>query len=259
MLHREVEGALRDAHGLRPDDGPAGVENLHGDLEAFARGGHEVLIGNEYVVEVDVRGRRGPHPQLAVLLSGFEARRARFHDQADDALGARPRLGGGEDEEGIGYVAVGDIGLGPVEEVAAVLGRGVGAAAGGVAARVGLGETEGADGLAACQGRHVLLLLGVGPEPFDADGGEREAGEQGQAHARIEAGELLSGDGGLQEAAAPAVALGGNAEAGEAQVAHLAVERGVERLRRVALARAGSSSRTEKSRMARRRSWSDSE
>ena len=88
------------------------------------------------------------------------------------ALGALCGIGLGDNDDHIGVLAIGDVGLGPVHhEMVAVLDRG-GADALQVAARPRLGHGDGRDDVARHHAGQVFLPLFLGAEPLDVIGSD---------------------------------------------------------------------------------------
>jgi hypothetical protein len=99
-------------------------------------------------------------------------------------------LHGRHDE--VGAHAVRDVGLRPVDHIAAVHPAGEGADAGHVGARAGLGDPERRDALAADGGREEALLLVIRPELPDRRSGNADVGADARREAaRTATPELL--------------------------------------------------------------------
>jgi hypothetical protein len=120
-----------------------------------------------------------------------------------DALGTLLRIGLGDDHDQVGVLAVGDEGLGAVENVTIALFHRGGAHVLQVGAGARLAHRDGADHLAARQLRQPALLLLLGAEPPDV--GRDDAGMQRRAEA-VEAAEAVGAvdDGLVRKAAAGA-------------------------------------------------------
>ncbi|EAU62243.1 conserved hypothetical protein [Stigmatella aurantiaca DW4/3-1] len=160
VAHRLLERGPGDAQRLRGDADPAAVQRAHGDLEALALLAQEVLGRHAHVLEEHGAGVRRADAHLLVRLGPDEARRVRGHDEGGDALVARLLVRHREQHDGVRLGAVGDPVLRAVDDVLVapahrdrLLGR-------RVAARLGLGEAEAAELLAAGErGEELLLLL----------------------------------------------------------------------------------------------------
>jgi hypothetical protein len=101
----------------------------------------------------------------------------------------------GADEE-VGTDAVGDEGLGTVDEVGVPLALGRGLDRGDVGAGAGLGDAEGTDLLAGDPGHQPALLLLLGPEVEDRRHRDRGVGVEARGDAARPAGvsQLLDPD-----------------------------------------------------------------
>jgi hypothetical protein len=96
---------LSDAHGLRRDAEPAGVERLHGVNEAQPRLAEKVVLRHAHLLEVQLHGGRRAEPHLVFLLSNREARQVRRDHERADASRATTvlrRVGTRHDEDGAG-------------------------------------------------------------------------------------------------------------------------------------------------------------
>ncbi len=131
----------------------------------------------------------------------------------------------GADEE-VGADAVGDEGLGAVDDVAAVDPLGEGRDAGDVGAGAGLGDAQGADLLAGDPRHQPALLLLLGAEVEDRRHRDRgvgvEAGGDPARAARVR--QLLDPDRVVQVRAALAAVLLGELQAEEAELGAALVE-----------------------------------
>ncbi|KAG1525515.1 hypothetical protein G6F50_018452 [Rhizopus delemar] len=86
------------------------VQDFHGRLEAHAcLAADDVGGGHAAVVEMDGRHRRPGLAHLVVGLAGGQSRRAAFHDEGRDPLGAgRIGIGARHDGEQTGQRCIGD-------------------------------------------------------------------------------------------------------------------------------------------------------
>ena len=102
------------------DDQPLLRQFLHQLIEALALLGAEQAFGRQlHVLEEQFGGVGGVQAELLELAAAAEAWRVVGLDHHQrDALGARLRIGLGDDDDQIGVLAVGDEGLGAVEHVA---------------------------------------------------------------------------------------------------------------------------------------------
>ena len=118
-------------------------------------------------------------------------------------------------------VAVGDVGLRPVDHAVVAVAHGAGLDARHVGAGVGLGDAEAGDLLALDRGHEVLLLLLLGAEQEDRRGGH--VGVHGDAHrqpAAVGLGHLLGEHEVAVVVAALAAVLLRVGETEEAELAH---------------------------------------
>ncbi len=168
---------------------------LHHRDEAHPLGAETVLVGHADVLEEEL-GRVGlVHADLVELASVDEALHAALDHEQRDALGALGRVGPGGHDDEVGLVAVGDEGLGAVEDPGVTVADGGRLEGGEVGAAGGLGHRDGADELAARHAGQPALLLLLGAEVDDV--GRAHVGVDAEAGARrgVEAGHLLGDDG----------------------------------------------------------------
>ncbi len=104
------------------------------------------------------------HAHLVQVAAALKALHAAFHDQQRQRVGVFLRVGLGRDNNNVRVDAVGNIGLGTVQQemVAHVLR--VGAHARQVTARIGLGHGHGQDGISFDAARQEALALFLGAE-----------------------------------------------------------------------------------------------
>src|SRR5207249_5109457 len=198
----ELDALLRIAQGrlegrLAHPDGAGGM----GDAAALERPGHllEAALApaekrrhrNLHVVESESGGLRGVMPGLAELPGDGEARGGRVDDEHADARPAPRPVGIGGHQAVVGDVPVRDEHLRPVDDVVVAAALRGGADRGGVGARVGLGEAEGAELLAPDGGHEVVLLLLLGAEAEDRDAAEPHVREERRGKAAVHARDLL--------------------------------------------------------------------
>ena len=141
-----VERALRQAEHLRADADAALVERLDRDLVALADLAEHVGRGHDAVVEEQLAGAAGADAELVFLLADGEAGRAALDEERRDAVVAGVGIDGGEDDEEVGLVGVGDPQLAADERVGVAVVDGARLQREGVAARAGLRQAVGADG-----------------------------------------------------------------------------------------------------------------
>ena len=108
-----IQRALRQADHLRADADAPFVERLDGDLVALAElteyGGARHLT----ILEDQLAGAARPYPELVLFLADREAGRPTLDDERRDAAIAGLGIHRGEDDEEVGFVAVGDPELAP--------------------------------------------------------------------------------------------------------------------------------------------------
>ena len=124
------------------------------------------------------------------------------------------------DDRGDGRAGVRDERLLTVDHPLVTIERRCRTGAARIAARVGLGETEGAEPPARAQIRQPLLALVLGAELKDRVGPQADARLDGDPHRLIDASQLLECDAERREVGAAAAVLGWEREAEEAEVAH---------------------------------------
>ncbi len=147
--HRDVESLLRQV--------------LHQVDEAHALLAEQVLGGHLDVGEGQFGGVLGVQADLVEVAAALEALHAALDDQQREALRALVGVGARHDDHQVGVDAVGDEGLGPVEDVVVALFDRPGLDALQVAAGAGLGHRDRGDELAGAElGQPALLLLLVG-------------------------------------------------------------------------------------------------
>ena len=186
---RLVERAAGEAERRGADRGAEDVERRHRLGEAAAALAEQGGGGQAHVGEFE-RGERvrRDHPDALAVV---EPRRAGIDDEGGDALGARRLAGAGEEDVEIGDAAVGDIGLGAVDDDSRRRSaRGAGLHRGDVRAGGRLGQREGGDLLALGDRRKIRLFLRFGAEQADRARseplhGEGEIGEAAMARQRL--------------------------------------------------------------------------
>ena len=167
-------------------------------------------------MEADLVEVAAPGIALAVCLD---------EDQRD-ALGAGRGVGLGDDDDEIGMLAVGDVGLGAVEDIMVAVALGGGADALEVGAGAGLGHGDRGRGFAGDHPRQpvsLLLLRAVGDEIVGDD-----VGMEGDARGRAGISELLVDDRIVAEIEAGAAIFLRNGRAEQAGLAGLVPEAAVD-------------------------------
>src|SRR5215831_16174064 len=172
-------GGARDAERQGADADAAAVERAHELAEAGAFAAQDVVLGDDAILEVQLDRVGGAQAHLVLALPHVESRRALLDEKRRDARRALAAIGARGEHDHAGHRAVRDVDLGAIHPPAVLLTHGSGLRAGSVRARVGLGETEGAENFSLCETRHeaALLLFGAGVE--DGRGPERDVRGEG--------------------------------------------------------------------------------
>src|SRR5919106_2606936 len=220
-LGNPFQHPLHGGHRAQRHHQPLPLEVGHDQVEAAVLLAEQVLLGHEHVAERQLGGVGRPPAQLLELPRDLVALHLALEDEERQPVMSAllGRLHGGDDE--VGAHAVRDVGLRPVDHVAAVNAPGEGADAGHVGPRAPLGDAERGDPLAADRGRQEARLLLVGAEPFDRRRGDAHVGaDPGRHTARPAARQLLAQHGVVEMVAAAAAVLARVLEPEEAQLAH---------------------------------------
>ena len=179
------------------------------------------MLGHAHVLEGEQRGVGRVHAELAQLLLADHARRVHVDDEQREAVVAGVRVGLGDEHDEVGPVAVGDVGLGPVDHPLVAVAHGARLDAGHVGAGVGLGDAEAGDLLALDRGHEVGLLLLLGAEGEDRR--RRHVGVDRDPHrqaAAVGVHDLLAEHEVAVVVAALAAVLLGEREAEQPELAH---------------------------------------
>ena len=163
----DLEQALHPADRAERHQQPLPLEVGHDQVEAAVLLSQQVLGGDLDVGEAELAGVGGVPAHLLELRDDLVAGHVALEDQERDAVVAALLGGLDRADEEVGADAVGDEGLGPVDDVAAVDRPRVGADAGDVRAGAGLGDPERADLLALDRRDQEALVLLGGPELED--------------------------------------------------------------------------------------------
>ena len=223
-----VQGVLERAfrHGQAVDgDAEAFLgQLLHQVDEAHAFLADQVLGGDFHVLEEQLRSVLGFHAHFLQVLAFLEAFHALFDDQQAGALGAFAGVGLGHHDHDVGVLAVGDEGLGAVEDVVITVLHGVGLNALQVGAGARFAHGDGADQLAADHLRQQALFHFLGAVVLDV--GRHDFGVQAPADAgQAGPGDLLADHHAVEEVGADAAVLFAHHRAQETLLAGLAPER----------------------------------
>ena len=93
-------------------------------VEALADLAQDGRLGHAHVLEGQQRGVGGVHAELLQALLADHARQVHRHQEQGEAVVAGVGVGLGDEDDRVGAVAVGDVGLGAVDHVlVAVLSR----------------------------------------------------------------------------------------------------------------------------------------
>src|SRR5919106_2289895 len=220
-LGNPFQHPLHGGHRAQRHHQPLPLEVGHDQVEAAVLLAEQVLLGHEHVAEGQFRSVGRPPAQLLELPRDLVALHLALEDEERQPVMSAllGRLHGGDDE--VGAHAVRDVGLRPVDHVAAVNAPGEGAVAGHVGPGARLGDAERGDPLAADRGRQEARLLLVGAEPFDRRRGDAHVGaDPGRHTARPAARQLLAQHGVVEMVAAAAAVLARVLEPEEAELAH---------------------------------------
>ncbi len=167
---------------------------LHHVAEAAVDLPDQVLGGQADIGEEQL-GRVGLGlADLVQLAAPLEAGHGRLDREQGDALGALLGAGPGRDDDQVSGVAVGDEGLGAVQDPAVTVTDGGGLQRGQVRAARGLGQRERGDGLAGAEAREpaLLLLLGAQIDQVGRDAVRVDADARGVGEGQL--GQLLGED-----------------------------------------------------------------
>ena len=149
---RGLERALRDSHALGPDTRTGPVKGPHGKDEAHAFPTYNIFLRDFAILEDQLPCGRSPDAELLLLLPEGEAFHAFLQDEGGRTPAAFRAVGHGDDRIDFGLPAVGDPLLGAVQHVVVPHLARFRPDARRITPRVGLGEAESGEPLAA---RHV--------------------------------------------------------------------------------------------------------
>ena len=218
-----VVGGLGDTERLCADADAAAVERRHRNREALALLMQEPVSPHPRILDDDVGGHGRVEAEL--LLDPRRAHVLRVEDERGDAFGAGGvGVGSGEEEERARVMAVRDPLLRARDPPAVSVRSRRGPQRAGVGARLGLGQREGAEHLAARERRHESRALLVGPEAEDRERHRARVDGDGDSHPGIGAGQLLENEDVRQEVGAGAAVLLRDAGSHQAELGELAEE-----------------------------------
>src|SRR5262249_33646871 len=101
----------------RADPDAAFVESLDSDLVAFAHLTHNVVLGNAAIFQDQLAGRGSANAQLVFFFADAEAGKLLLHDESRNALVTRRGIHRGQQNEDVGFFAVGDPQLASVQHI----------------------------------------------------------------------------------------------------------------------------------------------
>src|SRR3954451_3967137 len=145
VLHGHLEAALGARDAPRGADQPLALELPADVVEALALLAEHRRGRHAHVLEGEQRGVAGVHAELLELLLADDARQVHGHEEQRDAAVAGLRVGLGDEDDHVGAVAVGDVGLRAVDYVLVAVAHRARLDAGDVGAGVGLGDAEAED------------------------------------------------------------------------------------------------------------------
>ena len=181
---------MRDSHRLRRDSDPAAVERLHRDPEAVVLVSQQPVAANQRALDQDVVRHRRVEPEL-LLVAGDAHVVGVEHERADTACSRSLLVGSREDEEGAGMARVRDPLLAAADPPAVSVRLGACAKRAGVRSRLGLGERECAEMLAARERRDEARPLLVGAEREQRQRDRARVHGDGDSDTGVRARELL--------------------------------------------------------------------
>ena len=163
-FHHEAASQIEGHAGIgdRPGTGDQALlgQALHQIEKTLAGLAEHVFPGHLDVIEKQLRRVLGVHPHLVQVATALEALHAPLHHQQCQGIGVVFRVGFRGDDDDIGIDAVGDVGLGAIEQEVVAHVPGGAAHAGQVAAGVRLGHGHREYGVAAhAAGQKTLPLL----------------------------------------------------------------------------------------------------
>ena len=159
---RQVEGQLRRSERAAGADQAFFRQTLHEVFETLARQAEHIGFRHFHVVEEQLGGVLGFLAHLHEIAAALETVHAALDQEQGHVMGIVLRVGLGRHDHQIGIDAVGDIGLGAVQQPMVTAVFGVGAHTGQIAAGIGFGHGDGEDGFAlhaARQKAHALFFV----------------------------------------------------------------------------------------------------
>src|SRR3954463_1879954 len=188
---RRAHAALADPDAARGDAVAARVERRHRDLEAVADVAEQRVVRYLDVVELELGGVGRSEAELAVDRGRAEALALGRDEEGGEAAMLLLGVSLSEDERDLRVVAHADPLLLAGDAPAALGLLRAGAQVGGVGARVGLGEAEAAEDLAAAELRQPLVLLVLAAPALDRGAHEARLDGDDGPRGRVATTDLL--------------------------------------------------------------------
>ena len=220
IVARRLECRPRHADGLSGDADTTLHQVGEGDAISVAHRPQNIFDRDHQVLEGDLAGVAGAMSELFLEAHDPIAGIGRRGQEACDAPFAGRRVGEGDDHRDIGALARSDELLDAVEHVGLAAPFGDGLQVGGVRARLGFGEQEGAALFARCQGSEEALFLVVGAEIEQRCRDRRIARTHDVAEAAVGGRDLFDRDHVGREIQAGAAPFFGHAHAHQAEAPH---------------------------------------
>src|SRR5581483_342022 len=195
----------------------------HGDAEAVALLVEQPVAADERVLDDDVVRGRGVEAELLLVTRDAHVLGVE-HERAHAARAGRAPVGAREEEERARMARVRDPLLRAGDAPAVAVRLGARPQSPRVRARLGLGERERTEVLAACERRHEARLLLVGAEREQRQRGRARVHRNRDADACVRARELLEDEHVRQEVGAGAAVLLRHARPHEAELRELTEE-----------------------------------
>ena len=163
-------------------------------MSPVAGAAEQVRLRNAALLEEERGNGVCPHPAEVLDLPDGKAGGVLLHDEDPGAPLGVLRIGNGEDQRRAADAAVGHEDLRAVDDIILAVPDGDRLHPARIGAGVGLGQTEGADPLAAGHRREEAAFLLLGAEPLDGVDPHAVVDGEAEADRRADAGDLLDGD-----------------------------------------------------------------
>jgi len=226
---RVRERVLGAAETGRAELEAANVENVEGDVVAFARLAQQVGHGHPAIGENERAGGGAANAELVLLRPDGQARSVALDEKSGELCVRGIRISGiddaGEEGEEVRDAGIGDPHFFAVEHIVLPVRRerGAGANVHGIGAGRGLGERVGGDPLAAGEARQIFLLLLFRAVPDERQRSNADVGAEGDREAG-QPRDILGDDGRGDLIEREAAAVLGHIDAQQTKVASLAHE-----------------------------------